>query len=208
MEMLIKALLDGNRDKSAAEIDNLFAAGVSKEQIVTKGIEAAMEHLSAKCTLEQFNLLEIMLVGRVVTEIMKKLYPLDSPPPKTKATVVVASLEGDVHDLGKNILKTILIAKGYRVVDCGKDCPVENLVNTALAEKAQVIGVSGLVTTIIPKVKQIRRAAKKKGLGDVKILAGGAALKQSCSENLNVDYVAENAFEGVHYIDQILQVGK
>ena len=94
--------------------------------------------LDGKCTLEEFNLLEIMLAGRAVTEVMKLLYPAGSATAVTKATVVIASLEGDVHDLGKNILKMVLTGSRYRVVDCGKDCPLPKLMEAV--EKEQPVG--------------------------------------------------------------------
>src|SRR5689334_11608448 len=125
---LIDALLEGDQAGAVAEAASLRNAGVDNEAIIVDGIEKAMGLLDDKCTVEQFNLLEIMLVGRAVTEVLKTLYP-DSLPSATRGTVVLASLEGDVHDLGKNIVKTVMIARGYRVVDCGKDCPVEKLVD-------------------------------------------------------------------------------
>ncbi len=100
-----------------------------------------MGTLDAKCTLEQFNLLEIMLVGRAVTEVMKHLFPAGADPSGTKGTVVVATLEGDVHDLGKNILKMVLTGNGYRVVDCGKDCPLDRLLDTVERERPVAVAI-------------------------------------------------------------------
>jgi methanogenic corrinoid protein MtbC1 len=96
-----------------------------------------------------------------------------------------------------------MIAKGYRVVDCGKDCPVERLVDAAVREGAQFIGISGLITRIIPLVRQVIPMARKRGLANVKVLAGGAALKQASAEELNVDYVADSVFDGIRYLEDI-----
>ncbi|MDA8126765.1 MAG: cobalamin-dependent protein [Deltaproteobacteria bacterium] len=201
IQSLIHGLLEGDCAGSVAHAEALRGAGVRAEKIVLDGVEAAMNRLDAKCTLEQFNLLEIMLVGRAVMEVMKVLYPPGSAPAGTKGTVVIAALEGDVHDLGKNILKMVLTAKGYRVVDCGKDCSLGTLADAAVKETPLAVGVSGLITTIIPLVKQVRDTLRRRGLGEVKVLAGGAALKQAIPAHLNVDYVAESAFDGVGYLD-------
>ncbi len=203
MDLLVKVLLDGDQAQAIAEAEKLRDAGVGYERIITEGVEAAMTQLDAKCTVEQFNLIEIMLVGRAVTRVMKDLYPPDVPPPPTKGTVVIASLEGDIHDLGKNIVKMVLTAQRYWVVDCGKDCPVEKLIDTAEQEAALAIGVSGLITTVIPQVRQVKGRMTERGLGHIKVMAGGAALKQATAESLNVDFVAETAFDGIHYLDQI-----
>lgn len=197
---LIEALLDGDQSAAMAEAVNLRDGGVDNEQIIILGIEAVMEKLDAKCTVEQFNLLEIMLTGRAVTGVIKMLYP-DDPPPPTRETVALASLEGDVHDLGKNIVKTVLMAKGYRVVDCGKDCRLETLIDTAAKEGAEIICISGLITSVMPQVRQVVPLLRARGLTGIKVLAGGAALKQSSAKSLNVDYVADSVFDGVRYLE-------
>ncbi|MBF0469151.1 MAG: cobalamin-dependent protein [Desulfamplus sp.] len=199
----IANLLEGNCDESIAEAKKLQESGVSVEEIVIDGIEAAMTLLDAKCTVEQFNLLEIMLAGRAVTGVMRHLYPEGSVPKDSKGTVLVAALEGDVHDLGKNILKIVLTAKGYFVIDCGKDCTIQKIVDVAAKEFPMAVGISGLITSIIPLVKRVRGTLQDKGIDQVKVMAGGAALKQSLAEQLNVDYVADTVFDGAGYLDRI-----
>ena len=203
MHRLIRVMLDGDSVQAVNETRKLRNAGVKHEKIISDGVEAAMNQLDTKCTAEQFNLLEIMLVGRAVMEVMKELYPSGVPLPQTKGTVVIGTPKGDIHDLGKNIFKMVLTGKGYRAVDCGRNCPVETLIDTAEQEGAQAIGVSGLLTTAIPQVCQVKELAAKRGLEHIKILAGGAALKQASPESLNVDFVAETAFDGARYLDQI-----
>ncbi len=208
MDPLVKALLDGDQIQAIAEARRLRDRGVAHEQIVTEGIEVAMEQLDTKCTMEQFNLLEIMLAGRAVMGVIKELYPSGAPSLHTKGTVVMASPEGDVHDLGKNVLKAVLTAKAFHVVDCGKDCPVERLIDAAEREGALAVAVSGLMTSLIPQVRQIRDKMTKRGLGHIKVMAGGAALKQASAESLNVDFVAQTAFDGARYLDQIAGGGQ
>jgi dimethylamine corrinoid protein len=205
VERLKEALLDGDQNRAVLEAKLVRDAGVSGETIVTEAIEKAMEQLGAKCTVEQFNLLEIMLVGRAVTAVMKWLFPEGEPPATVKGTAVLASLEGDVHDLGKNIVKTVLTAKGILVIDCGKDCSLTKLIEPAEREKAQFICISGLITSIVPQVRRVRELCTARGLQRIRVVAGGAALKQSTAESLNVDYVAENAFDGARYIAEILE---
>ena len=203
MDLLVTALLDGDQAQAITATRNLCDAGVGHAQIILDGVETAMVQLDAKCTVEEFNLLEIMLAGRAVMGVMKELYPSGTHSPQTKGTVVLGSLEGDIHDLGKNVLKMILTAKGYRVVDCGKDCPVEKLIDTAEQETDLVIGISGLLTSVIPHVRQLREKMTERDLGHIRIMAGGATLKQASAESLNVDFVAETAFDGVSYLEQI-----
>ncbi|MGD9368737.1 MAG: cobalamin-dependent protein [Desulfobacteraceae bacterium] len=208
MDMLVKALLDGDQAGALAEVRNLREGGVERERIITEGVEKAMARLDAKCTVEQFNLLEIMLSGRAVMGVVKELYPSMTPPPRTKGTVVVGTLEGDVHDLGKNVLKGVLTASGYRIVDCGKDCPAVKMIDAAKREAALALSVSGLITTVIPQVRVLRSKMAERGLGHIKVMAGGAALKQASPEILNVDFVGDTAFDGLHYLDEITGGGQ
>ncbi len=202
MEQLIQYLGQGETGKSAKEAERLLESGVSREEIVTNAIEVAMERLSDKCTAEQFNLLEIMLSGRAVNTVVKTLFPHKRPFPAPKASVVLATLQGDVHDLGKNILKTVLTASRYVVFDCGRDCEVGKFIESAQEQKAQVVAISGLITSVIPQVKTVRTLLSENGLADVKIIAGGAALKQATPSSLNVDFVADDVFEGLRYLDE------
>lgn len=203
MNSLIAAILEGNSAESVSQAQHLCRCKISPEHIVIHGVETAMLALDAKCTLEQFNLLEIMLAGRAVMSVMKNLYPAGMATARTKGSVVIATLEGDVHDLGKNILKMVLIGYGYHVVDCGKDCPLQKLMEVAEKEHPIAIGVSGLITPIIPLVRQVKDQLALRRLDRVLVIAGGAALKQSTPSKLNVDFVAESAFDGLHYLEEI-----
>jgi dimethylamine corrinoid protein len=202
MDSFIATVLEGDSEEAVSLTQKLLGSGVRPEHVVIHGVEPAMTSLSAKCTLEEFNLLEIMLAGRAVMEVMKYLYPAGTTDTRNKGTVVIASMEGDVHDLGKNILKMVLIAKGYHVVDCGKDCPLQKLLETAAKEFPLAIGISGLITPIIPLVRQVKEQLALRGLGRVKVIAGGAALKQSSPHGLNVDFVAETAFDSLGYLEK------
>jgi methanogenic corrinoid protein MtbC1 len=147
-----------------------------------------------------------MLSGRAVTQVMKVLYPSGLPSKGAKGAVVMVTLEGDVHDLGKNILKVILVANGYSVIDCGKDCPLERLMETVEKERPMAIAISGLITPVIPLVKKVKDLLARGGLDEIKVLAGGAALKQSSPDKLNVDYIAESAFDGLHYLERFSKI--
>ena len=200
MNGLVQAILEGDCAAAASQAEQMRRAGATADEVVVNGVEAAMAALDAKCTLQEFNLLEIMLAGRAVMEVMKFLYPANAPRASTKGTVVLASLEGDVHDLGKNIVRMVLTGDGFRVVDCGKDCSLTKLIDTAEREAPLAVGISGLITSIVPQVRQVKDLLVGRRLERVKVVAGGAALKQSSPAKLNVDFVAESAFDVLHYL--------
>ncbi len=199
---LRELLLEGDKARAASLCSVLQSDGLGRDRIVLEGIEGAMNVLDDRCTAEHFNLLEIMLTGRAVMACLKVLFPPGATPPDYRATLVLGSLKGDVHDLGKNIFKAICLASGYQVIDCGKDCPAELLVRHAKESHADAVGISGLISSVVPKVKGIRQTLREHGLPDVLLLAGGAALRQLPADTLNVDFVAGDAFEGLHRLNR------
>jgi methylmalonyl-CoA mutase cobalamin-binding domain/chain len=208
LKLLVEYLVDGDRKRSLDVVKKLLDAHVDREKIIIDGVEAAMKQLETKCTVEQFNLLEIMVAGRASMEVINYLYPQNSPTPHIKGTIVIGTPEGDVHDLGKNILKMVLTAEGYRVVDAGKDCPLDVLADTVKQENALAVCVSGLITPMIPLVRQIRKKLAERGVRDVKVIAGGAALKQTTAEDLNVDFVCDTAFDAMGYLEKMTGKGR
>ena len=206
MQPLIDALVTGDHKRALVITQALRDSGVSVEEIVHFGIQPAMEALDYKCTVEQFNLLEIMLAGRAVSGIARELFPDSNSPPDPKATIAVAALEGDIHDIGKHIVKMVLIGNRYRVIDCGKDTPVEAVVEQVRIEKADALCISGLITSALPRVRLVKQALVDAGIGHVLVLAGGAALKQSTAAALKVDYVGQTAFDAVKYLEPIFGV--
>lgn len=197
---LVDCLIEGDQNEAVIETQSLLTSGTPVKEIISQGVEQAMSRLDNKCTVEQFNLLEIMLAGRAVMGVMNVLYPPNENRVYTKGKVVLATLEGDVHDLGKNILKMILETNGYQVIDCGKDCPVDKLVNVVLEEKPIAVGLSSLITTVIPKVMMVKSRLMERGCDGVKVMGGGAALKQSTAERLNLDFLAQTAFDSLNYL--------
>ncbi len=203
MHLLIDAILDGDVSRAIIEVKKLLNAEVKPERIIKEGVAEVMVELDKKCTVEYFNLLDIMLAGRVIMAVVTVLYPIGIPSSQANGTIIIGTPEGDIHDLGKNIVKIMLMGKGYRVIDCGKNCPIEELINAAEKEIANAIFISGLISTIIPKVREVKSKLLQRNLKDIKIVAGGGALKQLTAKRLNVDYVAETVFDGLNFLKEL-----
>ncbi len=205
LEPLVAALVEGERDRSLEIVGELLRRGSRPADIVTGGIETAMAALDRKCTAEQFNLLEIMLAGRAVTAVIRHLFPHDGSLPDPIGNVVVAVLEGDIHDIGKVILKALLAGSRFRVIDCGKDVPVAAVVDMVVRSEPVAVCVSGLISSVIPHVRELKPALARAGLGHVSVLAGGAALKQCSADVLNVDWVGQTAFDAIAHLHSLVE---
>lgn len=206
MQNLIATILDGDVSRAVIEAKKLRNNKIKPERIIKEAFREVITELDKKCTVEQFNLLEIMLAGRAIIAVVRELYPKGIPFSQIEGIVVIGVLEGDIHDLGKNIVNILLTGRGYRVIDCGKDCPVEEMINIAEKEGADAIFISGLISTVIPQVKRVKPLLVQRGLTNIKVVAGGGALKQSSAKKLNVDFVAETVFNGLNYLNKIREV--
>lgn len=200
-KILVDGLRNGDAQLCAKLTSELLDDGETRERIVSNGIHPAMDMMNSKCTSEQFNLLELMLTGRAVLSVIKTIYPDDYSQMATRETVVVAALEGDIHDLGKGIVKMALSSKGFKIIDCGKDASLESVIETAISQNAAAVCISGLISGVIPQVAQLKSRLTKEGGRDIFVLAGGAALSQCSKEELNVDFVGRSAFDALNFLE-------
>ncbi|GFN22848.1 cobalamin B12-binding domain-containing protein [Thermanaeromonas sp. C210] len=201
---LALAIARGDNKEAVAMARQLLARGLDVELVVEEGLTKALESLDVKCNNEQFSLLEILLAGRAMMDVMEQVIcrhiSLSSSRLKRNEVVILGTIKGDVHDLGKNIVGLMLKVCGYKVVDLGKDVDPLRFVEAAAHEGARYIGVSSLITTTVDYVKEVKKLAVQEGLKEVRVLAGGAALRQAEAGELNVDYVAQNVFNLLQYL--------
>jgi len=124
---------------------------------------------------------------------------------KLKGTIVIGSVKGDIHDIGKNLVGAMLSAAGFRVVDIGIDCSADQFINKALEVNADVIGASSLLTMTVSKQKELIDRLNEKGLRNkFKVVVGGAAVDPSWATEIGADGYGENAFEAVTMISSLL----
>lgn len=205
LQSLIEAVVNGENDRSVVLAECLVRDGWAVERLIHEGLTAALRSLDAKCTNEEFNLLEIMLAGRAMMAVMDKVVAKHLPAVMRALvapgqTIVLGTIKGDIHELGKHVVKMLLKANGFKVIDIGKDVHPANFVKAAAIEGAASIGVSSLITLTIPYIREIRHILAAEGMQGVTVLAGGAAIQQARPEDLNVDFIAKNAFDGLHFL--------
>lgn len=114
----------------------------------------------------------------------------------TKGKIIVATVKGDIHDIGKNIVKIMLENYGYEVIDLGKDVPIETVVETAKAQNIKLIGLSALMTTTVQNMKDTIKAIRDAGI-DAKVIVGGAVLTEEYAKQIDADYYAKDAKRSV-----------
>ncbi len=121
----------------------------------------------------------------------------------SKGKVVIATVHGDIHDIGKNIVKVLLENYDFTVFDLGKDVPAEVVVEKCKAENVKVVGLSALMTTTVPAMKKTIELLRKE-LPDVKVCVGGAVMTQEYADSIGADYFAKDAMDTVNFAKKIL----
>ncbi len=121
-----------------------------------------------------------------------------------KGTVVIATVKGDIHDIGKNIVKVLLENYGFDVIDLGKDVPPETVVEAVQQSGAHLVGLSALMTTTVASMEETIKQLREKVPG-CKVMVGGAVLTKEYADMIGADYYAKDAMQSVHYAEEILK---
>ena len=175
-------------------------AGIPPVRAVTEGMAKGMDIVGQKYEAKEYFLAELIMAGEVMKEGMKVLEPhLKSGEVKTLGKVAVGTVRGDLHDIGKNIVATLLGAAGFDVIDLSVDVTPEQFVEAVRTQKPKIIGMSALLTVTMPEMENVVKELKKAGLRDkVKIIVGGAPLTDDYAKKIGADAYAPNAVAGVN----------
>ncbi|MEM2935552.1 MAG: corrinoid protein [Candidatus Bathyarchaeia archaeon] len=175
-------------------------AGIPPVKAVTEGMAKGMDIVGQKYEAKEYFLAELIMAGEVMKEGMKVLEPhLKGGEVKTLGKVAVGTVRGDLHDIGKNIVATLLGAAGFDVIDLGVDVTPEQFVEVVRTQKPKIIGMSALLTVTMPEMENVIKELKKAGLRDqVKIIVGGAPLTEDYAKKIGADAYAPNAVAGVN----------
>ena len=133
-------------------------------------------------------------------EVVKETFSANDG--KEKGPIIIATVEGDIHDIGKNLVALMLRNYGYDVIDLGKDVPPEEIVETAIKEDVRLVGLSALMTTTVVSMEEtIRQLREKKP--ECKVMVGGAVLNQDYSDMIGADFYGKDAMQSVYYAQQL-----
>lgn len=176
---------------------------VSMDEIF-KTISKALDIVGKKYENNEYFLSELIMAGEIVKEILKIIEPFyKKDEEKNIATVVLATVKGDLHDIGKNIVAMLLNSSNFKVIDLGVDVSSKDIVKAVKDNNAKILGLSALLTTTIPEFKNVIQELKKERIRDkVKVIIGGAAVNDKVAKDSEVDAWARNAIDGLRICKQ------
>ena len=208
LENIYDAVLNGDAKKAAAETEAALKAGIKAEDILHKACIPAMTEVGRLFEEGEKFVPEMLISARAMQAAMNILRPeLVKADVKTLGKVVIGTVQGDLHDIGKNLVKMMLEGAGFEVIDLGVDVSAQKFVDTAREQNADIIGLSALLTTTMPGMKTTIEALKEAGLhGKIKVMIGGAPITQDYADEIGADGYAPDASSAVRKAKQLLGV--
>ena len=201
---VFQAVLKGNKEHVLEEVKKMLDGGAKPDEIINEHLIAAFNEVGELFDKKKYFLPQLISSANTMKLAIEYLEPmLERSNTEAMATIVVATVEGDIHDIGKNLVVLMLKNYGYHVIDLGKDVPADVIVDTAMNEGAKVIGLSALMTTTMMRMKDVVELAKEKGC-TAKIVIGGAAITESFSDEIGADGYSKDAAECVKLVERLL----
>ena len=188
-------LQQGRAPKVKACVQQALDEGISAEQILNEGLLDGMNIIGQKFKNNEVFVPEVLIAARAMTKGTEVLRPyLVQAGVEEKGTVIIGTVKGDLHDIGKNLVRMMMEGKGLKVIDLGVDVPVEKFMEAARENNAQIIACSALLTTTMGEMKSVVEAVEASELkGQVKVMVGGAPITQAFCDNIGADVFTADA---------------
>lgn len=194
-------------DDVASAVQQQIESGVNPQELL-KALTTGMDEVGRRYETDEYFLAELVLAGETMKAAFEVLKPhLKSGDASGKTPIVAATVKGDNHDIGKNILVSMLVSAGFEVVDLGMDCPTETIVEAVKDTGAKIVALSALLTMTMNEISTVDKALQEAGLRDgVKMIVGGAPLSMDLAKRLGADDFSPDAIDGVKRIKALSEM--
>ncbi len=195
---LTAAVAAGKRTDTVRLTQELLAAGTSPQDVVEKGLVPGMAIVGDRFKRNEIFVPEMLVAARAMKEALKLLEPLLAAAGiKPKYTAIIGTVQGDLHDIGKNLISMMWRGANFAVIDLGTNVTAEKYLAAAKEHKANIVGLSALLTTTMPSMKETVRILKSSGLDGLKVVIGGAPITQEFANDIGADGYAADAGSAV-----------
>jgi 5-methyltetrahydrofolate--homocysteine methyltransferase len=204
----IKDVIIGGKHK---EIEDLVKAAIKKEEvsldsIINDAMIAAMDIVGQKFADSEIFVPEMLVSAMTMKKGLNIIKPLlQGDASESKGTIIICTVKGDMHDIGKNLVTMMLEGAGFNVVDLGVDLSVEKVIKQVEQVKPEILGLSALLTTTMPEMKKVIEALEEKGLrNNVKVIIGGAPVDAAFAQKIGADGYGDDATEAVRQARRLI----
>ena len=206
LALLSKAVEEGNRDEAVKLATEAFNAGVNPQDIIANGLQSGMGVVGEKFSSGEYFLPDMLMAARAMTTALEVLRPsLEETDIPNIGKVIIGTVEGDMHDIGKNVVATFLKGSGFEVFDLGLNVPIQKFLDEVRGKKPDILGLSALLTTTMPIMGKIIKALDEAGLrSSVKVIIGGAPVTQDFANYIGADAYAHDGGKAIPVCKQLL----
>lgn len=199
------ALMAGEKDKTHDLVARMLAQGVPPKEILDAGLLAGMGKIGELFKNHDIFLPEVLLAARAMQAGMDLLKPhLAGEGIPSRGRVILGTVRGDLHDIGKNLVGIMVGGAGFEVIDLGVDVPPERFIRSALENNAAVIGLSALLTTTMPAMKEVVDLLKKEGRQEsIKVIVGGASVSENFARDIGASGYGYDAASAVELVERL-----
>jgi len=208
LKQIADNLIKGKAPEVKELVKKALDESVDVEKVLNEGLVAGMNVVGAKFKANEFYVPEVLIAARAMKAGMEILRPiLADKNIKGAGTVVLGTVRGDLHDIGKNLVAMMLEGAGFEIIDLGVDVSPEKFTETAQEKKTDLVGISALLTTTMPSMKDVVKAVRDSGLKDkIKVMIGGAPITQSYADEIGADGYAPDAASAVDKAKELLEI--
>ena len=207
LDELYEAVIEGNTDRCVDAAERSLEADIPPLAAIEGGLTLGIREVGDRFGRMEMFLPEMVLSAEAMQGAVGVLEPhFASGESYDKGTVILGTVKGDIHDIGKNIVKALLTVNGYQVIDLGRDVPLTDFIDRAEDEDADIVAMSGLLTTSLPLMRDTIRLMEDDGVRDkYRVIIGGGPTSQEYADSIGADGYANTAFDGVELCDQLLE---
>ncbi|MBD3256181.1 MAG: hypothetical protein GF383_13875 [Candidatus Lokiarchaeota archaeon] len=206
LSKLKNAILEGNPERTTEILNEALKVGLNSKEILNDSIIKGAEEAGALYEKEEYFLADLLMTGEalnVAIEIIKNVLKEDSEI-ESKGKILIGTVEGDIHDIGKSLIVSLLHGQGYEIVDLGSDVPPEKFLQKAKEFKPDLIGISGLMTMSISKMQETVNLLKKEN-NKFKVIVGGGILSKESCDMIGADDFSKDGWEGIKKINNLIK---
>lgn len=208
---IINAVLNYDLEDLRKAVRNALAEGIDPTDIIEDGLGKALRTVGEAFAKHEMFIIDLVSGGEAAQQVMRELIlpalAAQKVSMKTLGKVVLGTVEGDIHSIGKDLVAAMLFAAGFEVINEGEDVPTERFIQKAREVNASILGASALLTTTLPQQRILVDTIHERGLDkSLKVIVGGAPATQDWAEEIRADGYADDAVESVRLIKRLLGI--
>ncbi len=203
-----RAVVGFETEKVKELVKEILNKGFNPKEVLEQGLIAGMKEVGRLFETKEYYVPEVLLASEAFYAGFELVSPLIAKTETAKkARIVIGVVQGDIHDIGKNIVKVMLEASGYEIIDLGKDVPNEKFIEIVAQQQPQILALSSLMTTTMIQMETVIKLLNRKKIRkNVKVIIGGAPINQEYADKIGADGYAQDASGAVKLVDRLLGV--